>query len=179
MQPEKVISTLAVGENFDSDLFQVAISFAENGLYVWLISPQAFDKAPKNVKTPDKEVLRLITFLYLKDHTDLLTQINGIHLWRKVPNVIIITGFEHYCSFSTPDYNPLQAALITTSLLDSAAVCATRNNDKVFLLVCCGTTASGERKKPLQVIKDLYFSCYLEKREKTNEFCKNVTSLFK
>ncbi|XP_063910038.1 uncharacterized protein LOC135127529 isoform X2 [Zophobas morio] len=126
MQPQNVHSVLAVGENFDYALFRVAIAFAENGVQVWFISPKAFDKAPKELKTPDKEILQLITFMYLKDHNDLVTQLNGIHLWRKIPSVIILSGYEHYCDFSSVNYKPLQAALITTSLLDSVGVCAAK-----------------------------------------------------
>lgn len=100
---------------------------------------------------------------------------NGIHLWRKLPSFIIIKGFERYCNFSSSDYNPLQAALITTSLLDSAAVCAKRNNEKIFLLVCC---SNGVGKNRLQIINDLYFINYFHKEDDT-EFCNNVSQVFK
>jgi len=177
MNPYNFLSMFAVGESFDYVLFKIAISFAETGLSVWFISPETFDKAPGNIKPPDKEVLQLITFIYLKDFKDIITHLNTIHLWHKPPNVIIIKGFEYYCNFYCDFYNPLQAALVTTSLLDSAAVCAMKKDKQSFLLVTC-SEPSESHKNNVQTIKDLYFPNYVHKI-KDDDLFNHVTKVFK
>lgn len=112
----------------------------------------------------------------MKDYKDLIIHLNGIHLWRKTPNVIILSGFENYCNLSSTDYKPIQAALIMTSLLDSAAVCAVKNNEKVNVLVACAELTEGKEK--LQIIKDLYFLNYILKSE-DDEFFNSVVQLLK
>ncbi|KAG5889948.1 hypothetical protein JTB14_018843 [Gonioctena quinquepunctata] len=158
MFPENVYSSFLIGSNLDYTLFKTAISFAESGLSVWFISPLPFDKVPENIDPPDKDILKLITFVYLKDYKSLISHLNTIHLWHKVPNLIILSRFDIYSNLhkEEKEYNPQISALISTSLLDCGSVCAKKKQLPAYLLATA-EGASEDSKERLQVLNDMYF----------------------
>lgn len=138
MGSENIKSTVLINDNYEIILFQLTIKLAATGLNVWLISQAPCHKLPSDIKPPDKEILQLITFMYLKDYSSLIKQLNGIHMWHKIPNVIMVAGFDKYCGLHIEDvnYNPLRTAFLCTCLLDSLQNCA-KKTLKSFLLVAC------------------------------------------
>ncbi|KAF5287305.1 hypothetical protein FQR65_LT02178 [Abscondita terminalis] len=125
MLPESVVSLFVVGDKLEEPLFKCALLYAEHGFNVWFISPQPFSKFPQGINTLDKEILKLITFLYLKEESDLLLHLNSVHLWHKYPQVIIVDSFEEYCS-----ENDIVNAFVMSSVLDASASCARRSRSK-------------------------------------------------
>ncbi|KAL3276206.1 hypothetical protein HHI36_020924 [Cryptolaemus montrouzieri] len=133
-----------------------AITYAKSGNHVWYISCFPFEKIPNNIIIPEKEVLSLITFVFLKDYKDLINHLNGIHLWRKPPRIILVAGFEEYSNLNKPDYNPMCAALISTSLLDAISTAAAKLNAVSYLIVACRILEN--YKSRLNILRMLYFS---------------------
>ncbi|XP_031357429.1 uncharacterized protein LOC116181260 isoform X2 [Photinus pyralis] len=124
MLPQNVFSLLI--KNSDKlKLQDVLFKYASLGLNVWFISPQPFNQLPSNLIPPDKEVLQLITFLYLQDQADLLSHLNSVHLWTKYPQVIIVNDYEFYCGDSLR-----LNAFIIASMLDATLACARRHHFK-------------------------------------------------
>ncbi|KAF2883150.1 hypothetical protein ILUMI_23018 [Ignelater luminosus] len=159
MIPDNITPILMKCEDlgFENILFQCCIHYAEQGLNVWFISPQPFKELPLDIKPPDEEVLKLITFLYLKDQQDLLTHLNGIHLWHKFPQLIILNGFEHYSMMLSSDYNLSNAAFTLASLLDATSTCALKHSSmKAYLLVAC-VVPPPDRYAHLDTLTSLYF----------------------
>uniref|UniRef100_A0A6P7FV57 Uncharacterized protein LOC114333042 isoform X1 n=1 Tax=Diabrotica virgifera virgifera TaxID=50390 RepID=A0A6P7FV57_DIAVI len=134
----------------------VAIHFAEKGLNVWFISPSLLDNIPANIVPPDKEILQLITFIYLKDCKDLLNHLNTIHLWHKSPTVILICGFDIYTNIFEENYKPMLAALLSTTLLDSSVVCYKKNKKSTYLILTLQTIPDNYRDR-IKVLYDMYF----------------------
>ncbi|KAK5640534.1 hypothetical protein RI129_011345 [Pyrocoelia pectoralis] len=112
-------------------LLKCAFQYADQGLNVWFISPQPITQLPPNLVPPDKEILQLITFLYLKDRADLLTHLNNVHLWHKYPQVIIVNDYEFYCGTGLT-----LSAFVVASILDATVACSRRHRTKrgYFLL---------------------------------------------
>ena len=87
----------------------------------------------------------------------MLRHINGIHLWHKLPELIILNDFQYYIDLQSDDFNPSLAALIVASFLDAATSCSDRlNSSKIYLVFGC---QSDDQKTALRLqrIVDLYF----------------------
>lgn len=148
-------SIFIVGNTLEYVLFETAINSAKAGLPVWYISIVPFNKIPDNIDIPGKEVLNLITFIYLKDYHCLISHLNGIHLWRKTPRVILIDRFDLYSNINEENYNPLCGALISTSILDASSSISKKTNENIFLIVACST--QNIVSKRASILKNLYF----------------------
>lgn len=96
-----------------------------------------------------------ICFRYLKDSKDLLHHLNSIHIWHKIPNVIILRGLETYGLLHS-DYCPTKTALLMASLLDAASTCGTKQSNNALLLVNCHIKQT-QTENQLQVLNELYF----------------------
>ncbi|XP_056634001.1 uncharacterized protein LOC130443418 isoform X1 [Diorhabda sublineata] len=156
MIPKGIHPTLLLNDNNNYILFKTAIYFAELGLNVWFISPNVIDKIPENISPPDKEILQLIIFIYLKNYKDLITHLNAIHMWHKSPTVIILGGFDIYTNLYGTNYDPTLTGLISSIVLDSAAVCTKKNNKSVYVILATKSTPE-EYKDRIKVLYDLYF----------------------
>lgn len=77
-------------------------------------------------------------------------------MWHKVPNVIIVKGFEIYARLYEEDYNSSIAALLSATLLDTASVCAKKTKKEVLVLVAVSPPIESHTKR-LQVLHDMYF----------------------
>nr|CAH7723042.1 unnamed protein product [Callosobruchus chinensis] len=106
-----------------------------------------------------------IIFRYLRDPKDLMTQLNGIHLWNKSPSIIIVSQFKAYVQVPGKDNNNFLAAFILTSLLDSAAVCSRKNKKKSLVLTCADDVPN---IKEFQILFDMYFSHSVQKMDDDN-----------
>ncbi|XP_018569488.1 uncharacterized protein LOC108909590 [Anoplophora glabripennis] len=176
MNPKNIYSTLLLGNNFDYVLFKAAILFAESGLKVWFISPETFDKIPENIVAPEKEILQLITFLYLKDYKELISHLNGIHLWHKVPDVVILPNLEIYCNLHSDKYDPLLSALIVTALVDSTSVCA-KKNQRAYLIATCSISPENCENR-LQILHDMYFPHVVRESEENETLLKDIVDYY-
>ncbi|KAK4873377.1 hypothetical protein RN001_015406 [Aquatica leii] len=145
MLPEGVVSLFVVGDVMEDALFKCAVQYAEHGLHVWFVSPQPFNKLPQSATRLSQDILRLITFLYLKEESDLLTHLNRVHLWHKYPQVIIINSFETYCKD-----NALMNAFIVSSAFDAVSSCARRHSLKKAHLVIAS-------RETYHNLTDMYF----------------------
>ncbi|VEN43067.1 unnamed protein product [Callosobruchus maculatus] len=165
MDVDNVISVLLVKEDPEYILFKTAMLFAEQGLLVWFISSKPFENLPKKITNHDKEILQQITFLYLRNLKDLITELNGIHLWNKSPSIIILSQFKTYVQVPVEDPKNFLAAFILTSLLDSAAVCSKKNKKKSLILTC---TEDVSNMNKFQILFDMYFSHSVQKIDEDN-----------
>ncbi|KAJ8924830.1 hypothetical protein NQ315_000984 [Exocentrus adspersus] len=172
MKPKRVRSTLLLGNNLD----YTAINLAESGKKVWFVSPEVFDKIPDNIVPPEMQILKLITFIYLKDYKDLLSHLNGIHLWHKIPDIIILSNLDTYCHLYGDNYDTLLCALVVATLLDSASVCAKKNGTSYLISTC--SQPSDPHKNKLQVLYDLYFSHVIEKTADSDTVCKDIINYY-
>ncbi|KAJ8956979.1 hypothetical protein NQ318_012143 [Aromia moschata] len=154
MNPENIFCSVVLGNDFDYVLFKTAIYFAESGLNVWLISPEALKK------------FRTILFHqkrnYLKDYKDLLSHLNSVHLWHKIPNIIILSDFDKYCNLYSDCYNPILSALVSATLLDSISVCS-KKKQKPCYLICTCSPAENSYTDRFQVLRDMYFPHVINK----------------
>ncbi|CAH2009125.1 unnamed protein product [Acanthoscelides obtectus] len=164
MDAENLISVLHLNENPEYILFKIALLFAEQSLQVWFISPKPFENIPVNIVQIDKEILQQITFLYLKDFKDLITELNGIHLWHKAPNIIILSHFKTYLE-ALDKNSSFFAAFILASVLDGAAVSTKRNKKKTLVLICLEDITNLDQ---FQIIFDMYFSHFIPKMDQDN-----------
>lgn len=133
---DKVRSIFAHGVNIKHSLLKVAISCAENGYAVWFITPQEINSLPDDLPIPDTEVSKLLTFLYLKDYSDLLSILHGIHGWNKIPNIIIVNSLNVYVREDNNDF--VSAAHIISNVISAGMVCAKKHKDnKAMVLMGC------------------------------------------
>lgn len=95
-------------------------------------------------------------FRYLKDDVELINHLINAHTWHKCPNIIIVSGFENYCSINTESYNSLQAAFVSSVLLNALTACARKHKSNVYLLVAC-TLLSADQEEKLKKLLYLYF----------------------
>lgn len=70
---------------------------------------------------------------YLEDYKDLIQHMNGIHKWRRIPNVVIINSCEQYCNFGS-DLNYVKVSFILASILDGVKACACKHSKRSILL---------------------------------------------
>ncbi|XP_060535851.1 uncharacterized protein LOC132707871 [Cylas formicarius] len=161
MEPANVSSLLLTDDEPDYVLFKVAIEAAERGANVWFISTEPFVAIPDNIEQPEKHVLRLITFIYLKTLDDLVEHLDGTHAWYKPPSLIILKDAHSYCGLAEDRCDVFKAAMLATVLIDSAACCASKRSTKCRVLVTCWGCVDDS----LQVLYDMYFSEVLVKRE--------------
>lgn len=82
---------------------------------------------------------------------------NGIHVWRQIPNIIILSGYGEYCALKSFNFKPTKAAFVTSTLLDALSVSAKKHSQKSLLLACLGTENDGKLGSRLQILLDLYF----------------------
>ncbi|XP_044749719.1 uncharacterized protein LOC123310317 [Coccinella septempunctata] len=155
MNIQTVKSILVIGEKLEYVLFNTAINCAKAGFPVWYISIFPFEKIPENIEIPEKDVLNLITFIYLKDYQCLISHLNGIHLWRKTPHVILIDKFDLYCNINEENYDPLIAALLSTSVLDASCSASRKSKRDIYLIITCKIQNMFERR--LITLRNLYF----------------------
>lgn len=80
---------------------------------------------------------------------------NGIHLWRKTPRVILIDKFELYLNINEENYDPLLAALISTSILDASNSVSRMSKENIYLIITCEMMKSLENR--LKILMNLYF----------------------
>ncbi|GLV32114.1 hypothetical protein CBL_11930 [Carabus blaptoides fortunei] len=86
MKPNKLCSIFLSGDASTEVSLQCALYWAELGEIVWFISPKALDTLPNIWSTPpDKEILKLMLFIYIPETKDLLIKLSDIHLVPKIP----------------------------------------------------------------------------------------------
>ncbi|KAF5286097.1 hypothetical protein FQA39_LY16443 [Lamprigera yunnana] len=142
-----VNSFLVFGAKLDA-LFKCALLYAEHGLRVWFITTEKFNELPGNLPLLDKEWLQLITFLYLKDVSDVLNHLSNIHLWHQCPQVLIINSFENYYS-DNHSYN----AYMLSMIIDAGMACARKHScHRSYVVVFYNKTVSCN----FQHLLDLY-----------------------
>ncbi|XP_050301387.1 uncharacterized protein LOC126739655 [Anthonomus grandis grandis] len=160
MAEHKIASTLLVGnDNIDFVLFQFAIDRAKMGQRVWVIAIKPFNEVPEGIEQPCKDVLKLITFIYLSDFVELMQHFNSIHKWKHTPNVIILKDFVHYCNLYDTKYDLRLAAFLSASLIDCLNFLAQKHGPNVLLLVSCKQEENNVilLRNRLKVILDMYF----------------------
>ncbi|GJQ85135.1 hypothetical protein Trydic_g9080 [Trypoxylus dichotomus] len=148
-----VKSVFLYGPNLEYVLFKNAINFAEEGAQIWFIAPEPFKEFPSGITILDKQILKNITFLYLKNATELLKQLNSIHTWYRIPEIIILSDFHVYRN--NDEAGSVQWAYLCASLLDACKACSRKLEKVATLLVAYNTDPIGD--KLVQSIVDLYF----------------------
>lgn len=81
-----------------------------------------------------------------------MSHLNGIHMWHKPPQVIIVSNFEEYCNSPQQNFDVDIAAQISAMLVDAASACAKKYGAKELLLVACNRWHSS-----IQILVDLYY----------------------
>ncbi|KRT80279.1 hypothetical protein AMK59_7410 [Oryctes borbonicus] len=151
--PGNVKSIFLYGPNLEYVLFKNAINSSEDGAKIWFISPDPFKKFPSDIAILDKEILKNITFLYLKDSTELLKHLNSIHTWYRIPEIIILNNFHVYRNNNAT--SSVHSAHLCASLLDACKACSKKLEKTATLLVAYNIDPpEGEL---IQNIVDLYF----------------------
>ncbi|XP_019874250.1 uncharacterized protein LOC109602341 [Aethina tumida] len=163
MNLDKVKSCLLIGNDLEVVLLKVAINYAERGLNVWFISPEAINNIPKEIKVPSTEVLKLITFLYLRSYEDLLNNLNKIQLWHRKPDMIILNGLDIYCDINSDQYNSLVSASICAAILDNAS--GSSGVQQTSLLIV-SSEVPNELSSRMKVLIDMYFPFVLNNADK-------------
>lgn len=82
---------------------------------------------------------------------------NGVHIWHKIPSVVIIKGIDEYCEIYNENYNQLKTAFTITSILDGIGACAKKKNRACYLLMTC-TKPNEEYCNRIKILFDMYFS---------------------
>lgn len=183
------VSTVFInGSNTDYLLFKIAIHYAEEGTNTWFISPKPIQHFPQNLSIPNKEILKFILFFYLQTAEDLVKKLNSIHVWEKMPEVIIISDYQHYthmhkCANDDNNSNSaIMAAYVTASLHDAALAVFTKitrdkqlkqmNNNKRTTYAIVSTNYNAQSKQNQIIIKslvNLFFKVVLNTHNKTCE----------
>ncbi|KAK9877854.1 hypothetical protein WA026_020084 [Henosepilachna vigintioctopunctata] len=140
---------------FPSFTLQTSILYAEAGFNVWYISFFPFETIPDNIIIPERDVLNLITFIYLKDYTRLISHLNTTHLWHKPPRIILMSGFEKYSGIDEDTYDPIFGALIATTLLNACSVASKKLNVVTYAVITCEKLKNHEIR--LNILRNLYF----------------------
>ncbi|CAG9861816.1 unnamed protein product [Phyllotreta striolata] len=166
MIPPNLYPTLFLSKHPDYILFKLAIYFAEQGHSVWFISPKVFESIPEDIRSPDKEILQSITFVYLQDYKSLINHLNAIHLWHKVPTVVLMSGFDVYTKLYGDTFDPLLPAIVTSSLFDGASVCSKKNKKPVFVIVAAYEPPRIYLSR-YQSLHDLYYPNFISNGEKS------------
>ncbi|KAF7266098.1 uncharacterized protein LOC143203967 [Rhynchophorus ferrugineus] len=162
---EKHNSSLLIGVT-DYISLKLAINSAENGKRVWHISMKPIEKLPENISQPCREVLQLITFIYLSTYDDLIKHFNSIHKWKHLPQLIILKDFENYCDILDSNYNSLKSAYLCATLLDSVSYISRKSQSHTSVMVCCSSLEGTEK---IQVLYDMYFDICVNKEEFQDE----------
>ncbi|XP_030760867.1 uncharacterized protein LOC115885973 [Sitophilus oryzae] len=159
MNIDGVFSTLLIGDETNYIALKFAIDCAEKGLPVWYISTEPIHELPNSIIKPCREVLKLITFIYLQTYSDLIKHLNGIQNWRNIPRIIILKNFEIYSKIRA-DYSSAKAAYLCAILLNTMSYVKQKLNSAAYLLVFNASLDTEDLNK-LQVLYDMYFrKCY-------------------
>lgn len=97
---------------------------------------------------------------YVKDRLSLLKHMNGIHLWHKAPQLVILNKYEHYCKTQLDEHMFQVTAFTTSTILDAISACAKKNNiSKAYLLICA------QLDSRLRFVMNMYFNYILNHEE--------------
>lgn len=97
----------------------------------------------------------------MDDHKELINQLNGIHIWHHLPNVLILNCYEHYCCLTSNNDNKAKAPVITALLLDAVSTCSCKNSrSSLFLAGLNDKECSLDNK--LKILLNLYFEHLVE-----------------
>lgn len=118
-------------------------------------------------------------FSYLKDRRDLINHLNGIHLWHKLPDIVIVAGFDRYIELYSDTYNSCRGAHLATSLVDALSVCAKKNQNNSFLILAA-TLPPQECTRRFQIFLDIYFPNFIWHHDhgEKNRVLKQINNLY-
>lgn len=102
---------------------------------------------------------------------------NGVHIWHKIPTVVIIKEIDEYCDLFSEDYLHLKTAFTITSILDGVAACSNKIQRDCYLLVTCQAPESQYCKR-LNNLYNLYFDHVIKEDTEKNVIIKSIVDKF-
>lgn len=114
-------------------LFQIACSYAEKGLLVFILSKSIIE-ADCDIRfssiTSRPEVLQRIIFRYFSESSEVLHWCHEMHKRSKIPRIFLVSGLE---TFGPP--HEFEAVEICAALLDSVQYCSHSLQKSTYLLI--------------------------------------------
>ncbi|KAK9500384.1 hypothetical protein O3M35_001661 [Rhynocoris fuscipes] len=117
-------------------LMQIAWSYAEKGLLVFILSGKVIDSESGidlNPYLSKPEVLQRIIFRYISEPAGILEWCHEMHKRSRLPHVFMLGGLETFT-----ERNEFNAVEICAALLDAVQYCSlcTRRNTYLLVSIC-------------------------------------------
>ena len=80
-------------------MFELALSFADEGKHVIFVSPRKPERLPLKVSartTPTNQTLKLIQMVYIEDREEFLKYMATIHTTQKLAHIILVDGIDQF-----------------------------------------------------------------------------------
>uniref|UniRef100_A0AAR5PZS4 Uncharacterized protein n=1 Tax=Dendroctonus ponderosae TaxID=77166 RepID=A0AAR5PZS4_DENPD len=159
--------------------FQLAIEAASRGRRVWFISVKPLEKVPPEIEPPCKQILQLITFIYLSDFARLMRHLNGIHKWKHLPSVVVVKGFDAYCDQSGCGLSSRGAAFLMATLLDCLRFLGKKQACSSVLVISCSKSALSQAAPAdsVKVLVDMYLDFFFPPVEDSAGLLERIKAL--